>query len=354
MKDRPISNSILCLGAPECYPGKNGTSIAVTQTIDIWSLGCVFSIAATWVVLGYPGIRQFVKVRQTAINRLSSKQPSGLGDTFHDSREVLPDVTSWHSLLRSALRETDTITSRVLDLVDGKMLLGDSRQRSKAEDICKDLKQILSENRAKPKRPMPESIMKALLEVDEEAPSKSAGMMSSQVSTSRRESLNIPQDRKTRKSKLLDQPLMKTTHRSERLKSALSARTAEPEIKPSFYETPTEEIVSVPRQASGVPDPSSLQEKIVVRQDSEDTHFVQHRKSGHVHSFTPVSPTSTRPKLTGKSRRSTFQNVFQARQEVERREKHNYLRKTRKDQLLTKHFGNRDIVSGCRSPIPCH
>lgn len=291
-----------------------------------------------------------MKVRQTAINRLSSKEHSRLGDTFHDSRKVLPDVTSWHSLLRSALRKTDTITDRVLDLVDGKMLLGDSRQRSKAKDICKDLKQILSENRAKPKRPIPENIMKALLEVDEEAPSKGAGMMSSQVSTSRRESLTIPQDRKARKSKLLDQPLRKTTHRSERLKSALSARTAEPEIKPSLYATPTKETDSVQRQASGVPDPF-LQEKIVIRQESEDTPFVQHRKSGHVHSFTPISPTSTRPKLTAMSRRSTFQNVFQARQEVERREKHNYLRKTRKDQLLSKHFGNRDIVSGCRSPI---
>lgn len=57
-------------GAPERHAGIIKTLDPVAQTIDIWSLGCVFSIAATWVVLGYQGIRQYNWMREKAISKI--------------------------------------------------------------------------------------------------------------------------------------------------------------------------------------------------------------------------------------------------------------------------------------------
>jgi hypothetical protein len=324
----------------------------VLQTIDIWSLGCVFSIAATWVVLGYQGIRQFWNVREKAIAKINKERSSRsalldvpmpvatAGDSFHDGAEVLRDVTSWHSALRSALRATDTITSRVLDLVDEKMLLGDSSKRLKAEEVCQELKRILSQHQAKPRKAMPESIMKSLLEVDEEAPSKSAAL------TDICQSLTVPQDRKTRKSKLLHLPLMKTAHRSEYLNSALSIQVGEPAEKQTVHQDPLQEDVTVRYQASPDPRPAPFTpDHNGDRNHGKDTQDL--RNSGG--SYFPLSPslpsTAVRPKQHQRSKTATPQNVFQARHAIEKREKRNYLKRIRKDGLLTRHFRNRDIVS---------
>jgi hypothetical protein len=329
----------------------------VPQNIDIWSLGCVFSIAATWVVLGYPGIGQFRKMREKAIEKINKEHPPRrpslgesapaptAGDIFHNGREILPDVTRWHDVLRSALRDTDKITGRVLDLVDKRMLLGDSRERSKAKDVCTELKQILIQNQGRPRRQMPESIMKALLEVDEEAPSKGAGLIASAATPDMGQSLGIPQDRKTRKSKLLDLPLMKTTHRSEYLKSALSVQSVEQELRPPIQDSSARE--DAPWQLSAPPDterPPYASDPPGQCTPSQDAPFLQNDGTSHIHSAASIPSPPARPKAK-RSRTSTCQDVFQAREEVEKRERRNLLRTTRKDELLTRHFRDRDIVS---------
>jgi hypothetical protein len=297
-------------------------------------------------------------MREKAIDEINRERPprrpsvgdptptSTAGDHFHNGREVLPDVTSWHGVLRSALRETDTLTSRVLDMVDQKMLLGDSRKRSKAKDICVELKQILNQVQAQPRRQIPESIMKALLEVDEEAPSKGARLIPSNTSTSAGKSLGVPQDRKARKSKLLDLPLMKTTHRSEYLKSALSVQSIEPEVRQALHESPTKEEGPVQLPASRVPDPRSFSQGPPGEHNhSNDEQAPGDGGVGTIYSAASISSLPNRPSLPRRSRTSISQDVFQAREEVERREKGNFLRATRKDKLLTRHFSNRDIVS---------
>ncbi|ELR10225.1 hypothetical protein VC83_08985 [Pseudogymnoascus destructans] len=128
--------------APERRYSSSGTREgAVSQKIDIWSLGCVFSIAATWVVLGHEGIRQFTELRQRSIRKIIGQQAAQLTgpypnlDYFHNGREVLPDVLSWHAYLRSVLRKSDTITSSVLDLIDNEMFVGDAGCRIKATEL---------------------------------------------------------------------------------------------------------------------------------------------------------------------------------------------------------------------------
>ncbi|KAL8962851.1 MAG: hypothetical protein Q9193_000811 [Seirophora villosa] len=208
-------------GAPERHPGRRDTMSAVSQTIDIWSLGGVFSIAATWVVFGYQGIKQFRTVRKKAIEQIRSKpvrqqalrSRSNLsaGDYFHDGREVLEAVTSWHRVLRSSLRKSDSVTSHLLDLVDHKMLLGAASERIKARDLISELGAILDQSKMGPRVEMPCNIMETLLEADKDA-----------VSSVQDSKLGQPaatgNDRKARKSRLLEQPLMKTAHRSEGLR----------------------------------------------------------------------------------------------------------------------------------------
>src|SRR5277367_4056595 len=100
-------------------------------------------MAATWVVLGHEGIKQFNKLRIKAIRRIIAEQstqtdlPDSVkltkGDYFHGGVKVLDDVLNWHILLRDVVRRTDSITKLVLDLVDQKMLLGNADKRVTAK-----------------------------------------------------------------------------------------------------------------------------------------------------------------------------------------------------------------------------
>lgn len=114
----------------------------------MWSLACVLSEAATWVVLGYTGTRQYSRLRRTAIkksprnikeadpDKLHSKRITG-GDCFHDGFSVLPEVLEWHEFLRSMLRPTDGVTHHVLDIIDARLFRPTSQGRCNAEELCK-------------------------------------------------------------------------------------------------------------------------------------------------------------------------------------------------------------------------
>lgn len=82
---------------------------------------------------------------------------------------------------------------------------------------------------------------------------------------------------------------------------------------------------------------------------SQELQASQGHESHNI-SAASISSTTARPKLTKRARTNTIQNVFQAREEVEKRDKHNYFKKTRKDKLLSRHFGDRDIVSSFDRP----
>ena len=240
-------------------------------------------------------------MREIAIEKIIAKNQTPLvftqGDYFHNGKRVLEDVIGWHKMLRGSLRITDTITNRVLDLVDGKMLLEDPLERIDSKSLCNELMRISDDTRAGAisHRPLPESIMQALLEVDEEAPWKAeeapwkAPETNSRKRSSASQSPVATQGGKSHKSKLLNLPLMKTTHRSKYLKSALK---------------------------------------------STDTTRQRDSAISLTH---PIHRTQ----------RTDMQDVWQAREEIRRREKGNILKRTRKDKLLTQYFsdGKRDLVS---------
>ncbi|KAK2764155.1 protein kinase domain protein [Colletotrichum kahawae] len=112
--------------------------------------GCVFSAVATWVVLGSQGYENYGEMRVMAHKRLrqrynhdSSVSVSNCSDAFHDGTQVLPAVLNWHDYLRSSSRKADTITHRVLDLVESGMLNQDPEKRLKSAALCQRLKEVL-------------------------------------------------------------------------------------------------------------------------------------------------------------------------------------------------------------------
>jgi hypothetical protein len=167
-------------GAPEIDKLRKGTRTAVEQTIDTWSFGCVLSITATWIVLGFQGVLQYETVRKLAIQKLREQRGQNLGtstpaadDAFHNGREVLPEVLRWHDYLRSILRKTDTATEWVLYLVEDKMLRASPSDRIRSRELSTELKHILDRAKREGKRQekIHGSVLEALLQFDRSAPS---------------------------------------------------------------------------------------------------------------------------------------------------------------------------------------
>lgn len=274
----------------------------------------------------------------------NSRQALSEGDVFHDGRQVLADVRSWHEFLQRTLRKTDTITSKVINLVDQKMLLGNAAKRIDAKYTCAELKKATTQSQKEPRESVPENIMKALLQVDEEAPSQSVGSASHEALSEKGRSMTDSDDHNACKSKLLDRPLMKTTYRSEYLKSALAAHV-EPEISGGLYDSAAE---TSPVSHNPWPISSPSRHSLSPIQTS-NPRVLQSNHSQRVPSYhrnlsdwsTATAP--AHPKQSKKTKAN--QNVFQAREDIEKRKRNNFKKKARKESLLTRHFNNRDIVS---------
>ncbi|KAK5456970.1 hypothetical protein LTS15_004750 [Exophiala xenobiotica] len=166
-------------GAPE-WERSRKTKEPVPQSIDIWSLGCVFSIAATWVALGYKGIQVYERLRETAIKAsLGTRQLHNMqnqhddenrpeADFFHDGSNVLEAIRHWHKAVRQYIRRTDSVTGHVLDLVTNSMLQGSPSQRINATDLCTRLTSILESCPDKPEFDTLPDVQKALNAVQTE------------------------------------------------------------------------------------------------------------------------------------------------------------------------------------------
>ncbi|TEA12181.1 putative serine/threonine-protein kinase MPS1-like protein [Colletotrichum sidae] len=83
-------------GAPERDQSQpHNSTLSYSTTIDTWSLGCVFSAVATWVILGSRAYQDYGKRRKMAICELLSKKKDNTGislpnnrDAFHDGTEL--------------------------------------------------------------------------------------------------------------------------------------------------------------------------------------------------------------------------------------------------------------------------
>jgi hypothetical protein len=173
-------------GAPECDYKRSKTTTPHLQTIDTWSFGCVLSAVATWVILGSQAYDNYRQVRMLEIAELRQRVEDGKGgsapsgdDAFHDGTEVLPSVLHWHDFLRNSSRKADTISHRVLDLVEEKMLLKNPSQRLSFAMLCDKLEDIIILAKSDQQRftergqlkVIAPDTLEALLHLDKRAPS---------------------------------------------------------------------------------------------------------------------------------------------------------------------------------------
>ncbi|KAK4952431.1 hypothetical protein LTR10_009237 [Elasticomyces elasticus] len=132
-------------GAPECYrPDRftRTTRLQVPQGVDIWSLGCVWSEVAVWVVQGSAGLDTYRERRTTATEALELENPG----CFHDGEKVLPCIREVHEGLRwLEMSDEDYLTGNVWhDLIE-KMLCSNGHQRPSSRELRQETSKRLSE-----------------------------------------------------------------------------------------------------------------------------------------------------------------------------------------------------------------
>jgi hypothetical protein len=107
--------------------------------VDIWSLGCVFSEAAAWVVTG-----DFDKHRTARRNETEKLDDCKDGAAFHNGASILRSVSCLHDRLKMELRTTDFITRKVITRVVEPMLEIPSDCRPAAMALSWTSKHILN------------------------------------------------------------------------------------------------------------------------------------------------------------------------------------------------------------------
>jgi hypothetical protein len=122
----------------------------------------VFSIAATYVVLGEQGVKLYDCVRRHA----HAKRNTGLiQDVFHVNEEVLKEVKAWHKYLRLTARRGDSITAAILNMVDSHMLVMPAEKRWEAKEVSDHFGKLL-QNLEVDTEEVPEVIEEILRELD--------------------------------------------------------------------------------------------------------------------------------------------------------------------------------------------
>jgi hypothetical protein len=110
--------------------------------------------------LGKEGVKQYRLLRQSALE----SEGVGVGDPFHNKKEVLSVVTDWHKYLRSTVRKDDCYTAKILDIVDRRMLIIPGERRISGAELSHELARIDNEA-LRTTDPVPERIAEFIDEV---------------------------------------------------------------------------------------------------------------------------------------------------------------------------------------------
>jgi hypothetical protein len=132
------------IGAPECYRGEDEflerATLQIKPSVDIWSLGGVFSEAAIWVANGYNGIVEYRQSRKKETDQVAGFKD---GDCFHNGTKVLEAVRKRHQYIIDILRKSDVITALVLSLIENDMLVTPDDARATATQLLHKSRTIL-------------------------------------------------------------------------------------------------------------------------------------------------------------------------------------------------------------------
>lgn len=124
------SAEVFQTGAPDCYRRdsfEREARMEVKKSVDIWSLGCVLSEVATWVLRSRQGLEEYRRNRIRVHERM--EPPFADPGCFHDGELVLPFVVNHHGNLGDAevRRTCDFVTIDVTRMVEDMLELEESR-----------------------------------------------------------------------------------------------------------------------------------------------------------------------------------------------------------------------------------
>ncbi|OAG07882.1 uncharacterized protein CC84DRAFT_1173477 [Paraphaeosphaeria sporulosa] len=126
------------------------TILDARPTKDIWALGCVFSEAAAWLVLGREGLQMYRLRRAEATQQVEALQNTSHNGCFHNGTKVLQEVLDTHRKIRKECRRNDDITERVLALAED--MLGHESVRPTAVQVYQRSTSILDAARHVPEQ----------------------------------------------------------------------------------------------------------------------------------------------------------------------------------------------------------
>jgi hypothetical protein len=138
---------LTCEGAPECF--RNETDHTSKRKIldarpskDIWSLGCLYSEALVWSVLGRNGLSQYEEERRATTDGLVGLQNTAYEICFHDGQNVLETVHKMHARVRREHRRNDFVVGEVAPLVEDMLLT--AAKRPDANEVYERSKRALA------------------------------------------------------------------------------------------------------------------------------------------------------------------------------------------------------------------
>jgi hypothetical protein len=126
--------------------------------VDIWSLGCVFSEAAVWVVHGQDRLQAYRRMREDETKQIYDFKDVGC---FHDGEMVLQCVGIMHEEVFDNVRQSDHVTKSVvkkmiaemLDEVDGRPFV--KQLWLKSQNVLKDAEKKLKSSKGTQPEPDP-------------------------------------------------------------------------------------------------------------------------------------------------------------------------------------------------------
>lgn len=278
------------------------------------------------------------------------------GDFFHDGEDVLLIVKLWHGHLRESQRESDPITSRVLNLVDSALLCTDPKRRIHAPELCRKLDQMLKSCGEEQLKPLDPILQEAFVAVESDASYFITERNSLRASAAIVGENPNPESSKASRFDYSKRPVKKTTYRAEVLNMKYSS-TERGKLLAAIQElsqTPSQAATPPDTSASSAqwqrPEPVEIQQSRVshrshrtfLRPESSLTVTERSRSQSQQH-----RDQSLQIDTSSTSNKHAVHDIFTAREEAKKSHKKLgsiFKRDRPGDAKLKQHFDERDIV----------